>query len=286
MVVGDFNGNGRPDIATANQGSNNISILLQNSDGTFQAAVNYAVGNGPLSLQVGDVNGDGKLDLVVINSGDNTIGVLLGNGDGTFQAQKLTTIPANSTQMVVEDFNGDGKADVAVAEPLPQVGNFAVAVLLSNGNGTFQSPVTYPVNRASQGLGVADINHDGKLDIVSVGYGVSAGISVLPGNGDGTFQSAVNSATQTVFMGSKPVADCGLQSGWQSGYSVCDSQWCREFQLDSILGKWGWHLSSGRASDVPALRVHSGGNRGFERRRKARLVCTRLQTTYRHKSPK
>lgn len=198
MVVGDFNGDGRPDIATANQGSNNVSVLLQNSDGSFQAAVNYAVGNGPSSLQVGDVNGDGKLDLVLIDSGDNTIGVLLGNGDGTFQTQKVTTIPANSTQMVVEDFNGDGKVDVAVAEPLPQVGTFAVAVLLSSGNLSFQAPVTYAVSGASQGLGVADLNHDGKLDIVSAGSGVSIGISVLLGNGDGTFQSAITSATQSV----------------------------------------------------------------------------------------
>jgi hypothetical protein len=206
MVVEDFNGDGRPDIATADHGSNNISVLLQNSDGTYQAAVRYAVGNNPSSLQVGDVNDDGKLDLVVINSADNTIGVLLGNGDGTFQAQHLTTIPANSPpQMVVKDFNGDGKDDIAISEPLPQVGNYAVAILLSSGNGSFQAPVTYPVNGPSSGLGVADFNHDGKLDIVSAGYGVSVGISVLLGNGDGSFQAAINSATQSVDLGQSPM---------------------------------------------------------------------------------
>jgi hypothetical protein len=206
MVVGDFNGDGRPDIATANHGSNNVSVLLQNSDGTFQTAVSYPVGNNPSSLQVGDVNGDGKLDLVLINSTDNTLGVLLGNGDGTFQAQQLTAIPPNSPpQMVVADLNGDGKADVAIAEPLPQVGNYAVAVLLSSGNGSFQAPVTYPVNGASLGLGVADFNNDGKLDIVSAGSGVSVGMSVLLGNGDGTFQAAINSATQAVYMGQSPL---------------------------------------------------------------------------------
>jgi FG-GAP-like repeat len=124
VVVGDFTGNGLLDIATANNGSNNISVLLQNSDGTFQTAVSYPVGNSPTSLQVGDINGDGKLDLVVINTADSTIGVLLGNGNGTFQAQQLTTIPSGSPPyMVVADFNGDGKTDVAIGEPLTRVGN-------------------------------------------------------------------------------------------------------------------------------------------------------------------
>ena len=195
VVIGDFNGDGLPDIATAN-GNNSVSVLLQNSDGTFQAAVNYPVGNGPASLQVGDVNGDGKLDLVVINTSDGTIGVLLGNGDGTFQAQQLTTIPSlSSHSMVVADFNGDGKADVAIGEPLPQVGNYAVAVLLSNGTGGFQAPVTYAVSAASDVLAAGDFNNDGKLDLVSgPPFGVS-GISVLLGNGDGTFQAAIVSGT-------------------------------------------------------------------------------------------
>ena len=201
VVIGDFNGDGRPDIATANSVSNDVSVLLQNSDGTFQAAVRYPVGNGPASLQVGDVNGDGKLDLVSVNSTDSTLGILLGNGDGTFQAQQLTTLPSGSLPyLIVGDFNGDGKADVALGEPLPQVGNYAVAVLLSNGDGTFQAPVTYPVNAAPEALAVGDFNNDGKPDIVSATTLV-AGVSVLLGNGDGTFQTAVTSATSVTILG-------------------------------------------------------------------------------------
>ncbi len=209
VVVADFNGDGRPDIATANSTSNNISILLQNGDGTFQAAVNYPVGNRPLSLQIGDVNGDGKPDLLVVNATDNTIGVLLGNGDGTFQTEKTTTISATACCLAVGDFNGDGKADVAVAEPLPQVGTYGAAVMLSNGDGTFQPQVTTAVAGAnfSFPLVIADFNQDGNLD---VGVGTldrsanSRGLDPFLGNGDGTFQIEVLS--QTV----QPLAADGL----------------------------------------------------------------------------
>jgi len=192
-VVGDFNGDGRPDVATANYYSNNISVLLQNSDGTFQPAVNYPVGNGPQSLQIGDVNGDGKLDLLTINSRDNTLSVLLGNGDGAFQAQKVTTLPGTPQfNLAVGDFNGDGKADVAITEQLPQVGTWGVLVMLGNGDATFQPAVSYQVSGEPLALAAADFNNDGKLDVASANR---PGVSVLLGNGDGTFQAAINTAT-------------------------------------------------------------------------------------------
>src|SRR5215471_13038911 len=65
VAVGDFNGDGHPDMAVANFSTNNVSVLLGNGDGTFRAAVNYATGHSPLSVAVGDFNGDGRLDLVV-----------------------------------------------------------------------------------------------------------------------------------------------------------------------------------------------------------------------------
>ena len=72
VAVGDFNGDGKPDLAVANSGSNNVSVLLGNGDGTFQAAVNYGAGTEPYSVAVGDFNGDGKPDLAVAASGATT----------------------------------------------------------------------------------------------------------------------------------------------------------------------------------------------------------------------
>ena len=77
MTAGDWNGDGKADLAVANADSNNVSILLGKGDGTFLAAVNYAAGKGPTSVTAGDWNGDGKLDLAVANYNSNNVSILL-----------------------------------------------------------------------------------------------------------------------------------------------------------------------------------------------------------------
>src|SRR3982750_3886097 len=86
VAAGDFNGDGKLDLATANNNANTVSILLGNGDGTFGANTDFNVGNRPRSVAVGDFNLDGKLDLAVANGSSNTVSILLGNGDGTFGA--------------------------------------------------------------------------------------------------------------------------------------------------------------------------------------------------------
>ena len=197
VTVADFNGDGLPDMALANSLSNAVSVFLQNPDGTFQPAVNYSAGKQPSSVQAADINGDGKQDLIVINTGDNTLGVLLGNGDGTFQTQLTTPLPVTTPSfssypfMVLGDWNGDGKIDIALAGALPQAGSYALAVMLSKGGGTFQTPVTYSLTATPFALNAADFNSDGKLDLVTAG---SSGVSVWLGNGDGTFKAAISTA--------------------------------------------------------------------------------------------
>src|SRR5207302_473433 len=130
VAVGDFNGDGRPDLAVANYGSlqqpgTTSSVLLGNGDGTFRAARTNTVDTNPSSVAVGDFNGDGKPDLAVANSANNTwpssgqlpgnLSVLLGNGDGTFRAAQTFTTGTTPEYLAVGDFNGDGKADLAVA---------------------------------------------------------------------------------------------------------------------------------------------------------------------------
>ena len=144
------------------------------------------------------MNADGKLDLIVGNGYDGSIpsnggvGVLLGNGDGTFQSAVThdTGGPGSlANGVVVTDVNGDGKPDLIVANSCGDsycLTGSTMAVLLGNGDGSFQPPVAYSSGGTAWSLKVADVNDDGKLDIIVANANGSVG--VLLGNGDGTFQ--------------------------------------------------------------------------------------------------
>ncbi len=179
MVLGDFNKDGKLDVSAGGQ------IWLGNGNGTFRATSTFVGGQ-----VAADLNGDGNLDMV--GSGGNGNGVVqLGNGDGTFQAQ-VSYPTGGSGLLAVGDLNGDGKPDV-VAVSVPnirpagsQLISGTIAVLLNNGDGTFQPAVKYGVGEGVSSVSFGDFNGDGKTDLAVInGFGVM----VLLGNGDGTFRN-------------------------------------------------------------------------------------------------
>jgi hypothetical protein len=184
VVVGDFNGDGRQDLAVTNFDGGNVSILLGNGSGGFAAAAGspVAVGSGARSAAVGDFNGDGRQDLAVANTNSNSFSILLGNGDGTFAAAQESFVGGSPFSLVVGDFNGDGKLDVATAN-IPVDGS----VRLGFGDGSFGPTISFSLPSGALFITTGDLNRDGKLDLIVPD-------AVLFGIGDGSFLPLVNFA--------------------------------------------------------------------------------------------
>jgi hypothetical protein len=196
LALGDFNGDGIPDLAVSEFG---VDILLGNGDGTFQPRV-LAPGFLPYIefIAVGDFNGDGKLDLAVAYCNDTfptsqpgAVEILLGNGDGTFNLAAASPATGNTpTGIATGDFNGDGNLDLAISNGSSNT----VTILLGNGNGTFNAAGSPATGNSPSSLVVGDFNGDGKPDL-AVTNATDNTVTILLGNGDGTFKAAASPVT-------------------------------------------------------------------------------------------
>jgi FG-GAP-like repeat/FG-GAP repeat len=190
VAMGDFNRDGLLDLAVANHGSHDVSVLLNQGHGTFTAAVSYGSVTTPNAIAVGDLDGDGWPDLVVADAtlGSQNLSVLRNSRDGTFPTSYLVSVGTAQSSVVVGDLNGDGNLDLAITG----FGSQDVRVLLNNGDGTFAGPPAIYFNPLDPiSVTLADLNGDGWPDLIAGQLaGVSSTISVLLNTGNGSFSAA------------------------------------------------------------------------------------------------
>jgi hypothetical protein len=210
VVAGDFNHDGRLDLAVTVDLANNgqtgeVIVLLGNGNGTFKKGQTTVVGTDAFGLVAADLTGNGKLDLAttsMLPDGTRAVETLLGNGDGTFQAPLSTRTGFSPMFLAAGDFSGNGKPALVLVDYFDT--DNSVVVMADNGDGTFGKPLAMkfstPLGFATPVVG--DFFGDGKLSFAIV---TSLGqVTVLRGNGDGTFQAPVNYLTD--FNGSQPNA--------------------------------------------------------------------------------
>jgi hypothetical protein len=183
LLAGDWNGDGLSDLAFGGFGTT-LSVLVAAGNGYFRPRIDYTVGSDPSAMTSLDANGDGKMDLAVVNPTSGTVSILIGHGDGTFSPPTtvpITPAPFLAAAVAAADFNRDGRTDLAV-------GVYGVSphatILMGNGDGSFQPPVTIASGSASISLAVADFNSDGISDLALADFGA---IRVLLGDGRGGF---------------------------------------------------------------------------------------------------
>src|SRR5262245_8246531 len=205
MVTADFNNDGHLDLATSGG-----DLLLGDGDGGFVAGSSFAAGGLPA---VADFNNDGNLDLAMVDGGSQVASVQLGNGDGTFGPPVRTAILPGPTDVAAADFNADGNMDLVYSANDDQLLPSSVEVLLGDGQGGFAARHQYDIRTASaRGLAVGDLNADGRPDVVTANYDITADhhqegtVSVLLGNGDGTLSYDFDSSNLVVGAYTRDVA--------------------------------------------------------------------------------
>ena len=221
-VVADVNGDGNLDLVFDTTSPNNdqaLGVMLGAGDGTFQP-VTYYQGSVCCETAVGDFNHDGLLDVVTAYS--DKFCILLGAGGGTFQTAHCYGLPLSGFDwLAVGDFNRDGALDLAFAS---ESGGFAIA--LGNGDGTFETPVFYPVGGGVNSIDTADLNGDGKLDLVMTDLNTGR-VVISYGNGDRTFRAGFTYATPF------------------EPFSALIADMNGDGKLDLITGDYGYGIATG-----------------------------------------
>jgi hypothetical protein len=191
VTTTDVNQDGFTDLVTTNIGSNTLSILLGNGDGTFRDQVQLNVCKEPRSLALGMFNLDSFPDVVLACSGADEVAVLFGRADGKFEEGPHYPVHRTPIAIASDDLNGDQVLDLVVA-----LRNDKIKIFLGVGTGEFTHGAQYEYGDTPTSVALADLNGDGKTDLaVTNGGPMSNAVSIWMGKGDGTFHTPTDYRT-------------------------------------------------------------------------------------------
>ncbi len=197
VISADLNNDEHSDLVIADYFEDQIRVLINKGDGTFEAGKNFTVPGPPVALAAADLNNDGRVDLLVVisgGSGTGTLAVYLGNGDGTFRKGTTNTLGPFLGAIAVGDFNNDGNIDAAV--PFTEFNKpSGVMVFFGNGKGKLKKNATYKLAGELGGLAAADLNGDGYPDLAVAEY-QNESVAVLLNQGNGKFGKPATYSTQ------------------------------------------------------------------------------------------
>lgn len=197
IVAADFNGDGKVDLMTANEGSGDLSLIFGLGGNAFAPATSVKLGVAATAMVTTDLNGDRRADVIAVEQAKDDIAILYSSGNGQFQNAVRYPAGNGPKAIALADFNSDRFTDIAVAD-YGSVGPGGLSILMGAGNGAFQPEAAAAAGSHPIALLAADVNKDGHPDLVVVNNGTSGadvgGVSVLLGKGDMTFLKALNFA--------------------------------------------------------------------------------------------
>ena len=259
VAIADLNGDGKPDLAIASiigvNSAGGVSILLGDGAGSFGPGSVFPAGMDSKALAIGDFNGDAKPDLVVVNRSSDNVSILLGDGAGSFSSPSSFAVGSFPNSVAIGDLNADGNLDVAVTNGGGDSGY--VSILLGSGTGSFVSAPNAAVGNQSSCVALADLNKDGKLDLIATRplFSFSGVVIIELGTGSGTFEhrSSVFSLMGTSSPGEFPnsVAVGDLNGDGNLDVAV----------LNDLSGDVSIALGDGTGSfPVDGIKFSAGGN--------------------------
>jgi hypothetical protein len=218
VAVADLDGNGTPDLLTANNSSQpgTVSVILGTGAGSFGTPSLSSVELEPSMVAVGEFNGDGMADVVAANSWSDTVSVLLGTGNGSLGAQSAIACGLYPSSVAIGDLSGDGIHDLVTTNgSMYSVGPDTVSVLVGSGLGTFGAPIAFGVNGSPVSVAIADVNADGRRDLITANYAsndfsVLLNSMALPGTaGVSVFGTGTSGCEGTIGLNANSIPNLG-----------------------------------------------------------------------------